>query len=185
MSTQSNNKNTQSTDSAIELNIPSVNFSLPQSDDIKPIDSKIESKKADVGYLSVEDLNKLFLSDDWKEPDWSTFDPYRMDSIEPPLKDDFLNQKSDLPTFNESSEQKSVKRTTSRPLELYIRGNSYVSVFTELEKMNDLLKKQESKLAPYTEVIKKEETLAHTSKEDMEFVYRKLNQIDRKIFSAL
>ena len=48
--------------------------------------------------------------------------------------------------------------------------------------MNKSLIKVDSQMNTYEEMLKKEEPLLMTAKDQMEYLYRKLNQIDKKVF---
>jgi hypothetical protein len=205
---QNNNKKT------ISFNIPTMDFSLPSiedeqdaggsspKDNLKSTDTttKLGSVTADNANTDSEyaDLNKLFITDeDWKEPDWKTFDPYTEVRIEKPTQQDFKG--ADLPQFKDITTTlipkytdgavsepdepfKKQSRSEVNPLEIFVRGNAYGGVFTELEQMNKSLAEIDSQMNSYEEMLKKEEPLLLTGKEEMEYLYRRLTQIDKKIF---
>jgi hypothetical protein len=152
--------------------------------------------------LSVEDLNKLFLSDDWKEPDWKTYDPYNPEKIDVPSPEDFKGE--DLPQFGDAArppepkslpeekilepEEPFAEKSNSaikpivKPIELYIRGSAYSKVFIELNQMSKALSRIDAQTENYEEMVKREEPLFTLAKEQMEYAYRRLSLIDKKIF---
>jgi hypothetical protein len=157
---------------------------------------------ADTGNIDVEDLNKLFISDEWKEPDWNTFDPYPEEKIEEPQSEDFKG--AELPAFDDkSTESQSAaqsldeepvlepnvpstmeqSRSDQVPVELFIRGKAYNRVFVELDQMNKTLMQVDAQVGGYEDMLKREEPLLVTAKDQMECLYRKLNQVDKKIFA--
>jgi len=210
--------NQNSNQKSISFKVPTMDFSLPEMDDdydqgVNAVNSKDNAKlpslTADVksdntksgtnSDSDYEDLNKLFITDeDWKEPDWTTFDPYTEVKIEKPSPQDFKGE--DLPNFkdvttaltpnytdkaiSEPAEPfKKPSRSETNPLEIFVRGNAYGGVFTELEQMNKSLTRIDGQMNNYEEMLKKEEPLLLTAKEEMEYLYRRLNQIDKKIFA--
>ena len=114
-----------------QLNIPPLDFNMQNNNLDNALNSLNTSSNNDLNTnmntgLNVsqntsdtdDDLNKLFISDPWNEPDWSTFDPYSDPVIEQPTAKDFgmddafmqsmpgsVNNvgfnKSDLPDFEE------------------------------------------------------------------------------------
>ncbi len=175
---------------SVSINVPSLDFSLPDADETATTTIPAPASVPDKGYVSVDDLNKLFISDDWKEPDWNNFDPNNEEAIEEPKPEDFaLAAESDLPSFTEehspmpSVQQSEPRRTGPKPVDLYIRGRAYNRVFDELAIINQTLSRQDSKMPPYEELLKHEELLIGQAREQTEYLYKKLNQVDRKIFS--
>jgi len=226
---------------SISFNVPTFDFSLPASDESSaessastakpaptsstqpsfsevglPVPTDISSSTsqiigADNGDVEVDDLNKLFISDDWKEPDWNSFDPYTEDKIEEPIPDDFKG--ADLPAFDESESKDSgtldkspIAQTAQsfddepileprvplslekdisaqKPVELFIRGRVYNGVFTELDQMNKALTKIDAQVSGYEDMLKREEPLLASAKDQMEYLYKRLNQVDKKIFA--
>jgi hypothetical protein len=230
---------------SMSVNMPTLDFSMPPSDEeleeelneLGGEDSEI-SEGADLGQLqapqlaqsqgmnqglsaknvllTAEELDKLFISDDWKEPDWTNYDPYHEEKIEEPLIEDFKGE--DLPQFEDLNSgippieeqigmEKELAETefiidktvdeqiaepeepfpekpslTPKPIELYIRGKAYGKVFIELGIMSKALSKMDSLTGTYEEMIKQEEPILINAKEQMEYVYRRLSLIDKKIF---
>jgi hypothetical protein len=177
---------------SLSVNIPTLDFSMPPSDDdapliaepVKPSGTVIkESKPDDKAYLDVEDLKKLFIGDEWKEPDWNNFEAYHEDKIDEPNVSDFGQ---DLPKFNEEeqiSEPSSIeKQIIPIPVELFIRGSEYSRAFSELDLITKAIVKIDSRLGNYESIIKHEESLFLESKNQMENLYKKLTLIDKKIF---
>ena len=76
-----------------------------------------------------------------------------------------------------------VKRAGPKPVELYIKGKAYNRVFTELDSMSQSLQQRDTKISHYENLVKSEEPLSTSAKENMEYVYRKLAQVDKKIFA--
>jgi hypothetical protein len=189
----------QSNDSkSLSVNVPTLDFSMPLSDDAPVAPSEIveqptiqDTKNAVANnYLDVDDLNRLFISDDWKEPDWNSFDPYTEDKIEEPQQDDFKNI---LPEIEEQQEVEIVdepvippaidrSNDAPRPVELFIRGRAYARVFTEIDKMNAALIKTDSRVSGYDELMKREEVVVLTAKDQMEYLYKRIMLIDNKVF---
>jgi hypothetical protein len=183
----------QGSQSAQAPDMPALNFSMPDSDEAR----------TDVD----EELNKLFLSDDWKEPDWNSFDPYSLPDIEPPDPKDFGLETyeaqdaeqnvvqdvsgqviepsavpSDLPSFDE---QPVVERDERKqiPFELYVRGSHYDAVFTELTKINEMLSDEGPNLDILVNYTKSEDEALGKAKDNMEYIYRKMMYVDKKIFA--
>ena len=73
-------------------------------------------------------------------------------------------------------------RLVQRTMELFIRGQAYTRVFVELDQMNQSLVKIELQVGTYEDMMKNEEPLLVMAKEQMEYLYKKLNNIDKKIF---
>jgi len=195
---------------SISFNVPTLDFSLPPSDDAPatstiandtPVTpeltiptSQAEEEKT---FIDVEDLNHLFLSDEnWKEPDWSNFEPYPdEEKIDEPKVEDFKG--ADLPQFDEDSNRTMIsdepvlaptapfgeKKLGPKPVELFIRGKAYNRVFTELDQMSKTLIIIDSQLDTYEDMLKREEPLLMTAKDQMEYLYKRLNQVDKKIFA--
>lgn len=155
--------------SSMTVNMAPLDFSMPASDDHESIS---------------EELNKLFLSDNkWKEPDWNTFDPYAEPEIEHPTSTDFgvKSLNTDLPEFDDINNE---KRTRSIiPVDVYVKGSDYARVFSELTKITQLLKIIDPKIEQANNTFSKEEILMKDSKEEMEYTYRKLVQIEKRIFT--
>jgi hypothetical protein len=186
---------------SMAINIPTLDFSMPTfDDDGTPIDAlqKPQEQVSEVANnaqstapnagIDEEDLNKLFINDEWKEPDWATFEPYTEDKAEEPKPEDFKG--AELPTFDDTepmiapSEPITEKpRLVQKPVELFIRGSAYNRVFTELDQMNRTLFKIDSQVNTYEDMLKNEEPLLIAAKEQMEYLYRKLNNVDKKIFT--
>jgi hypothetical protein len=172
---------------SISFNIPTLDFSLPPSDDA-PASLPVQAVKQD--YVDVDDLEKLFPSDGWKEPDFTDYNPYPSEKIEEPKPEDFsLAEKSDLPSFGDDENpaeepHPAVKRSGPRPVDVFIRGRAYNRVFIELEETSRALQQRDAKFNTYEDLVKREEPLALMAKEDTEYIYKKLNQIDKKIFAS-
>ena len=64
-----------------------------------------------------------------------------------------------------------------------MRGNAYGEVFTELELMNKSLTRIDAQVSYYEEMLKKEEPLLVAGKDEMEYLYKKFSQVDKKIFT--
>jgi hypothetical protein len=184
---------------SISFNVPTLDFTLPPADDEQEVASKASSVPSGTNTNAADgydDINKLFIDDkDWKEPDWSTFEPYPEEKIDKPKSEDFKGD--DLPHFKDVSGKSTSnfadnavsepaepfrKPSTDNPLDIFVRGNLYGNVFTELDLMNKSLIKVDSQMNTYEEMLKKEEPLLMTAKDQMEYLYRKLNQIDKKVF---
>jgi hypothetical protein len=73
-------------------------------------------------------------------------------------------------------------KNAQSPVELFIRGKVYSRVFVELDQVSKTLSALDSQVGNYEETLKKEEPLISTAKEQVEYLYRKLNNIDKKIF---
>jgi hypothetical protein len=162
--------------------------------------SKVDSNTGT--RLDPKDVSNLFINDtEWKEPNLANYDPYSEETIEEPHPDDFGSQ--GLPQFDtvepatdsavsplvadvliaEPNEPFSERqRAVQSPVELFIRGKAYSRVFVELEQMNKTLSKINSQAGTYEELLKKEEPLTQAVKEQAEYLYRKLNNIDKKLF---
>jgi hypothetical protein len=174
-------------------------------DNTQPVqsDSKDYSQSTDAKTgedMEYEDLNKLFITDqDWKEPDWNNFDPYVEERIDKPNPQDFGGEQ--LPHFKDISAGKPMSnyadrtvsepdeplrkksRSESNPPEIFVRGNAYGEVFTELELMNKSLTRIDAQVGYYEEMLKKEEPLLVAGKDEMEYLYKKFSQVDKKIFT--
>ena len=176
---------------SISFNVPTLDFSMPALDDqAQNVDSTVQPT-GNPEELSADDLNRLFPSDDWREPDLTNFDPYPEERIEQPKPEDFgvTQVRSDLPSFEEGnspipSSTNDVKRTGPKPLQIYVRGKSYNKVFVEIERISQALQHQDSRLSNFEELVKREDSLMILAKEQTEYIYRKLNQVDKKIFAS-
>ena len=186
----------QGRNKSMAINIPTLDFTMPASDDSPAIDAPPKPTEptsqpfvapVETPAVDEEDLNKLFFGDDWKEPDWVTFDPYTEDTIEEPKPEDFKG--AELPEFDDNSpmiaptEPTDEKpRLVQKTMELFIRGQAYTRVFVELDQMNQSLVKIDLQVGTYEDMMKNEEPLLVMAKEQMEYLYKKLNNIDKKIF---
>ena len=197
---------------SISFNVPTFDFSLPPSDDepaqpavssqnqvpdilAPPTPPPTEPVQTQEVTLSPEDLQNLFITDnDWKEPDWNNFDPYPEEKIDEPTASDF--GETDLPTFEETDIPDQAEPLAEpakpfrddfaplpKPMELFIRGRASGRVFIELDQMNKTLDAIDSQLDKYEEMLKREEPLMNQAKDQMEYLYRRLNQIDKKVFT--
>ncbi len=196
---------------SISFNVPTFDFSLPPSDDEPEQMARPRASINDLAPptppsnptseatpVDPEDLNKLFITDpDWKEPDWNNFDPYPDEKIEEPTPSDF--GETDLPEFDENANDNQPLSTepiaepaqpfrdafspTPKPMELFIRGRAYSRVFTELDQMNKTLGAIDSQLDKYEEMLKREEPLLNQAKDQMEYLYRRISQVDKKVFT--
>ena len=192
----------------VSVNIPPMDFSAsleqPKDSAPTPFDPEVE-----------QDINQLFISDDeWKEPDWTSFEPYTEPAIEEPKPEDFgLEQYTSLPSFDESAEltqqpaqaeleitpptdevlpveqplevpkpDMGVVRTA--PLELYVKGSHYRNVFSELSRINELLKNQDPRIDATQEFFKDEDSSLGKAKDNMEYIYKRLMVLDKKIFTT-
>ena len=176
---------------SISFNVPTLDFSMPALDDQAQNMDVAAQPTANPEELSADDLNRLFPSDDWKEPDFTNFDPYPEERIDQPKPEDFgVSQiKSDLPSFDENKSPMpslagDVKRTGPKPLQIFVRGKSYNKVFVEIEQISKALQHQDSRLSNFEELVKREDPLMILAKEQTEYIYRKLNQVDKKIFAS-
>lgn len=197
-----------------------MNFNLPPLDETpQQYNQEIGSQTSEMTqgmaenkpseWLTAEDLDKLFLRDEnWREPDWSTFDPYHEEKIDAPTDSDFrmpLSKKdkpinnadesdlkmagyadeSELPSFDESTEEtiQPKQKKTERPVQLFIKGSSYMEVLSEMDSINAKIGETDPKIRMYDEMLKSQEVLEGPAKECMEIVYKKLMLIDRKIFT--
>lgn len=154
-----------------------------------------------------DDLNKLFLSDNsWKEPDWANFTPYYEEKIEQPTSEDFgvpisqdaqtedikMEMPSPLPSFEEPTQEteditppedySKEKKRTVVPMDLFVRGSDYKAVVDEFNKINTMLGTPEPEINLTEDIIRKQETDLNAAKENMEYVYKRLLSIDKKIF---
>jgi hypothetical protein len=191
-----------------------------------------------------DDVNRLFISDDWKEPDWTNYEPYQTEQIDEPTPKDFgIDMPSDNSNQNSNQNQFSLnnqinmqssnwanstndsannstnynnQNTSSssladdsnlplieptgpvqtqmqarargalpakKPVELYIRGKAYAKVFTELDQINTTLSKIDSKLPNCEDIWKRQDPLLNTARDQMEFLYKKLSIVDKKVFT--
>jgi hypothetical protein len=195
----------QTDNKSISFNVPTFDFSMPASEDTpagRP--SALQQPVAPISSVNPvtspnlsldEDLNHLFINDDsWKEPDWNSFDPYPEEKIDEPTIEDFKG--ADLPKFEERSNNplissesvsepapfREAPKTDRKPVELFIRGRAYNRVFIELDQMNKTLDAIDSQIDTYEEMLKREEPLLNVAKDQMEYLYKRLNQVDKKIF---
>jgi len=201
------NNTASNDDQSMSVNLPTLDFSMPPSDDeqaamqvqqmnqmgqsqpagsIDSTTSMPAAQQLDSGAIDVEDLNKLFISDDWKEPDFNNFEPYTEDKIEEPKPEDFSG--TELPRFEDSQISAPAAptlrtETSSRPVELFIRGRAYSRVFVELDEMSSSLATLNSKSTSYEDIIKREDELLLAAKGQMEYLYKKISIIDKKIFA--
>jgi hypothetical protein len=193
---------------SISFNIPTLDFSLPPKDDapsstgantIPELPTSLSASEESKTFIDEEDLNHLFINDDaWKEPDWNNFEPYPEDKekIDEPKSEDFKG--ADLPGFDDATGNGQVldepilepkefvsiqKKSGIKPVELFIRGRAYNRVFIELDQMNHTLTKIDSQVDRYEEMLKREEPLLIVAKDQMEYLYKRLNLIDKKIFA--
>jgi hypothetical protein len=231
---------------SMNAQMPDLNSQLGQN---QSLNSQVQYASSMSSPVDYEDVNKLFVSDDWKEPDWTSYDPYSEEKIDEPSPEDFgmkapsfedssssngsMSQPSfampsandnfsfagaansanmQMPSNNENNsdndndedgssfdsedsmnkptgpkfvEPTSPRRPTiaPKPVELFIKGKAYARVFTELDAMNTTLAKIDSKLGNYEDIIKRQEPLINTARDQMENLYKKLNTIDKKIFT--
>jgi hypothetical protein len=178
---------------SISFNVPTLDFSLPLAEDLNLDSSKSPSSSQNgLGDSPTveEDMNKLFLNDEtWKEPDWTNFEPYPEEKIDEPKIEDFKG--ADLPQFDDGSTGEPVSepaepfkksQTNEKPLELFIRGRAYNRVFIELDQMNKALTLIDTQTSGYEDMLKREEPILLAAKEQTEYLYRKMNLIDKKIF---
>jgi hypothetical protein len=153
------------------VNVAPLDFSMPASDDHESIS---------------DELNKLFLTDKgWKEPDWNSFDPYSEPEIEHPTSKDFgvATQNTDLPKFDDLNTEDTLRKRTVIPVDVYVKGSDYTKVFSELIRVTDILKFIDPKIDQANNIFSKEELLMKDAKEDMEYAYKKLIYIEKRIFN--
>jgi len=188
-----NQQSVPASDSTLDFSMPSSDDTSTITEPIKPTapvateqksTENLEQKPVETAYLDVDDLKRLFPGDDWKEPDWNTFEPYHEDTIDEPHLEDFGK---DLPNFVDEEkisepQPLDIPRTTT-PVELFIRGREYNKVFLELDQMTKSITKVDSLLSTYEDILKREESVVLESKNQMEYLYKKLTQIDKKIFA--
>jgi len=158
---------------------PLGDFSLPQSDD-----ATVQKSDVQVPAIDEETLKNLFITDtSWKEPDWTSFEPYHEDTVEPPAMTDFPRT-SDLPDFDNSrdltdSEQPAHVRDD---IAIYVRGSDCSHVNTSIASIDQMLNSQESLLKSIEE-INKHEQLFIDAKNSVEYIQKRLMQMDHKLFS--
>ncbi len=173
---------------SLSVNVPTLDFSMPPSDDISDKYGATNLGTNGSAYLDVDDLKKLFMSDNWQEPDWNNFEPYKEDKIEEPKISDFGQ---DLPNFKEEeqvseiiSEPASIEKSTIvTPVELFVREKEYNKAFLELDQISKSINKIDSRLGNYEAILRREESLYLESKNQMEQLYKRLTSIDKRIFA--
>lgn len=191
---------------SLSFNVPTLDFSMPLTDDEEakkgtaleslevpiPPEPSLRIAPSEIASetepVTAEELNKLFIGDDWKEPESNSFD-YTEEKIDEPKPEDFHG--AELPQFEDnpmSAPQAPLDRidrpeTSHRPVELFIRGKAYSRVFRELEEMSSSLSSLDSRSNAYEEILKREDQVLLSAKEQMEYLYKKVNSIDRKIFA--
>lgn len=195
----------QSSQETVVPSIPTEDHSSP-SDNAFQVggyhDHALHSMPEDIST----DINHLFLSDpEWKEPDWEHYEPYPEDKIEPPTMEDFSitpPQASDmagpikLPDAPSDSSGKSFDVPEFEDVELsehrvpedvnydvFVKGADYSKVFSEMEDVKKILVMQEEKMLKVTETFKQEDLMINSCKDNMEFLYRKMFIIDKKVFA--
>ncbi|MGV8172454.1 MAG: hypothetical protein ACP5OA_07220 [Candidatus Woesearchaeota archaeon] len=96
---------------------------------------------------------------------------------------DTFNEKSS-DTFTEKFDDifKERPENTVPSVELFIRSKSYNQVFAELGLINKTLSQMDERTKSFEEISKSEESLMISAKEQIEQVYKKLAQVDKKIF---
>lgn len=160
----------QKSKTAMTVNVAPIDFSMPVSDDHEMI---------------KEELNRLFLSDNtWKEPDWTNFEPYLEPVIEHPTSADFgiTTPNTDLPEFDDIGPGLEQKKRSLIPVDVFVKGSDYEKVFTEIKSIGDSLKATDPKIEESSNSFSKEDVLMKDAKENVEFIYKKLMQIEKKIF---
>jgi len=96
---------------------------------------------------------------------------------------DTFNEKSSG-TFTEKFDDifKERPESTVPAVELFIRSKSYNQVFAELGLINKTLSQMDERTRSFDEILKSEESLMVSAKEQIEQVYKKFAQVDKKIF---
>lgn len=179
----------------------------PQTDDTPQTggyhDHALHSMPEDLS----KDINQLFLSDpEWKEPDWEHYEPYYEEKIEPPTMEDFgitppqpevmtepttlpeapsenYSEKSfDVPEFDDV-ELSEHHVPSDIPYDVFVKGTDYSKVFSEMEDVKKILAIQDEKILRVLETFKQEELNINSCKDNMEFLYKKMLTIDKKVFA--
>lgn len=143
------------------------------------------------------DINQLFLSDPgWKEPDWKEFLPYTEEKIEPPTMHDFglelptpvvempeaeQPQSFDIPEFSDTEGDSRVP--DGAPYDVFVKGLDYKRVFTEISEIKEILHEQDTNMSKVVETFKKEESTINICKENMDYLYKRMLTIDKKVFT--
>ena len=84
----------------------------------------------------------------------------------------------------EMVERQQMRRPANNaPIDLFVKGSDYKSVLEELNVINDLLNTPEPGIDMTEDLIRKQEADLLTAKENMEFIYKKLMAVDKKIFT--
>ncbi len=168
---------------------PLGDFKLPDINDTSntPVILGNNIGKQSAASIDEDTLNNLFLKDtDWKEPDWTTFEPYHEDTIEQPQQNDFgivqkgLLQKTDLPEFDEF-EEKSTPAHIRDAVDIYVQGTDCIKIRQEVGSIEEILATQEIHTKKLEE-INMHEQLFTDAKNNMEFIQKRLMHMDRKLF---
>jgi hypothetical protein len=148
-----------------------------------PVQTKTLSLSAAAEKIDV-DLNQLFLKDNsWKEPDTDNFEPYHYDKIEQPLKEDFERPPATLPEFNQKEQiQQEAVRVKEPPVQLFVKGDDYRKIFSELDNINSNLNVLDPRLNFVDSLVKGEDEEYIRCKDYLDFMYKKMVYIDKKIF---
>ncbi len=153
------------------------------------------------------DINQLFLSDpEWKEPDWEHYEPYYEEEIEPPTMEDFgitpprpavmagpitlpeapsgnySGKSFDVPEFDDV-ELPEHHVPDDVPYDVFVKGTDYSKVFSEMEDVKKILVMQDEKMLQVLETFKQEDLTINSCKDNMEFLYKKMLMIDKKVFA--
>ena len=179
-------KRSQAMPSFPQQDFPSLNQQLSQQ-----LNQQASIPTSNLGYIDLsEDINQLFFADkEWKEPDWNNFNPYPEPAIEPPEAEDFGIATEEPIAESEDSDLLSFEREERRRIlpeghvDVFVRGKDYVRVYEEMEKINSLLDNQEPQiLTLFEDILHKEEEVLKKSKDTMEYVYKRLMVIDKRVF---
>jgi len=159
-------------------------FSAPIGSPIQaPAQSRVNTSAQISGKIDV-DLDKLFLKDEsWKEPDMNNFEPYHYEKIDPPSKDDFGRPTATLPDFNNNVlPQQEAVRVKEPPVQLFVRGDDYKKIFSELENINSNINTLDPRLNFVDSLVKGEDEEYVKCKDYLDFMYKKMVYVDKKIF---
>ena len=137
------------------------------------------------------EINQLFLSDPWKEPDWGNYDPYEEPHIDPPTEKDFgmaqpsqnsrqYPQEYEVPEFKDEEHR---ELPENLPYDVFVKGTDYRRIISEMEEIKKMLTSQDTRMDVVSDVFKKEESTIVLLKDNMEGLYRRMLSIDKKVFT--
>jgi hypothetical protein len=171
----------------------------PTVDDFGTLEYPVEQPEA----TFVEDTPKFMQH--YSEPNYPDLTAMRPEQ-HPEQPEDELpqmpNAKSELPDFESEDEEQQPENSNASnasdqsylesrrklakypQMDLFVRGSDYESVAIELHKINEMLSTPEPAINITEDIIKNQEADLNRAKDNMEFLFKKLTVMEKRIFKT-